>query len=376
MYIHEHQEWPRFTWQANRLAGLLGEVNRRQGRLLGRMESLGFALQQEALLTTITQDVVKSSQIEGERLDIEQVRSSVARHLGLQVAGLVPSSRQVDGVVAMLLDATQQYEQPLTEERLFGWHALLFPTGYSGMHRIRVGAWRQDESGPMQVVSGALGKEEVHFQAPAAKRLPAEMSQFLTWFNQPPDDLRLDPVLKAALAHLYFVTIHPLEDGNGRMARAIADLQLARVDRTEKRFYSMSFQIERHRRDYYDILEQTQKGDLDVTAWLSWFLTCLSQAIAASNDLLSTILNKADFWRHHAADTLNERQRKMIEKLWGDFIGKLNSSKWAKMAGCSKETAVRDINDLLEKGMLRKEEAGGRSTSYMLNWPPVPPRSR
>lgn len=372
MYIYEQQDWPQFTWQATRIEGLLGEVNRQQGRLLGRMESLGFALQEEAVLTTITQDVVKSSQIEGESLDIEQVRSSIARHLGLQVAGLVPSSRQVDGVVAMLLDATQRYGHHLTEERLFGWHALLFPTGYSGMYRIRVGAWRQDESGPMQVVSGAIGKETVHFQAPAAARLPVEMGQFLAWFNQPQDNLSLDPVLKAALAHLYFVTLHPMEDGNGRMGRAIADMQLARVDQTAKRFYSMSFQIERHRREYYDILEQTQKGDLDVTAWLRWFLTCLSNAIAASNDLLSTILQKAAFWRCYAATPLNDRQRKMVDKLWGDFIGKLNSSKWAKMAGCSKETAVRDINDLLEKGMLRKEEAGGRSTNYLLNWSTVP----
>lgn len=375
MYIHECKDWPRFTWQAHRIEALLGEVNRRQGRLLGRMESLGFALQEEAVLTTITQDVVKSSQIEGERLDVEQVRSSVARHLGLRVAGLVPSSRQVDGVVAMLLDATQQYAQPLTAERLLGWHALLFPTGYSGMFRIRVGQWRQDESGPMQVVSGAMGQEKVHFEAPAAQRLPAEMERFLAWFNQPPDEAGLDPVLKAALAHLYFVTIHPLEDGNGRMARALTDMQLARADQTAKRFYSMSFQIERYRREYYHILEQTQQADLDVTAWLTWFLTCLNQAIAASNDLLSTVLQKAEFWRHHAATALNDRQRKMINKLWGDFAGKLHSSKWAKMAGCSKETAVRDINDLLAKDILRKEEAGGRSTSYILNRTPTRPNS-
>lgn len=367
MYIHEHEDWPRFTWQANRIEDLLGEVNRRQGRLLGRMESLGFALQEEAVLVTITQDVVKSSQIEGEQLDVEQVRSSVARHLGLQAAELVASSRQVDGVVAMLLDATQQYAQPLTAPRLFGWHASLFPTGYSGRYRVLVGQWRQDESRPMQVVSGAMGKETIHFEAPGAKRLPAEMDQFITWFNQPPDELRLDPVLKAALAHLYFVTLHPMEDGNGRMARAITDMQLARVDQTARRFYSMSFQIERHRREYYDILEQTQKSGLDVTDWLAWFLTCLSNAIAASNTLLSTILQKADFWRVHAATPLNDRQRKMMEKLWGDFVGKLNSSKWSKMVGCSKETAVRDINDLLTKGILRKAEEGGRSTSYLLN---------
>jgi Fic family protein len=362
-YIHERQDWPGFTWDADRLETLLGQVRHGQGRLLGRMESLGFPLQDEAVLKTITQDVLKSSQIEGEILNPDQVRSSVARRLGLEVAGLVPSSRDVDGVVEMMLDASQHYDRPLTVDRLFGWHAALFPTGRSGMFRITVGEWRKDETGPMQVVSGPPNREVVHFQAPPAEQVGEEMDRFITWFN---GNKTTDPVIKAALAHLYFVTIHPFEDGNGRIARAIADMQLARADGSPRRFYSMSSQIEQAKKDYYDILERTQKGDLDVTRWLDWFLSCLQKALIDSNDLLSNILQKAGFWQRHAATALNDRQKYIINKLFDDFFGVLHSAKWAKMTKVSKETAVRDINDLVKKGILRKDEAGGRSTNYVL----------
>ncbi len=363
MYIHQRYDWPKFTWDADRLETRLGQVRHSQGRLLGRMESLGFSLQDEAVLSTITQDVVKSSQIEGEILNIDQVRSSVARRLGLDIAGLVPSPREVDGVVEMMLDASQHYDQPLTAERLYGWHAALFPTGRSGMYRITVGAWRKDETGPMQVVSGPPTREVIHFQAPPAGKLAGEMETFLGWFEQVRS---IDPVLKAALAHLYFVTIHPFEDGNGRMARAITDMQLARAEGTPKRFYSMSSQIEKDKKAYYHILERTQKGEMDVTRWLEWFLTCLQQAIDASNELLSGILSKANFWQKHGATSLNERQKEMLNKLFDEFFGVLNTTKWAKMTKVSQDTADRDIKDLVKKGILRKDEGSGKNTNYLL----------
>lgn len=364
VYIYQLPNWPRFTWQQHQMAALLAEVRHRQGRLLGKMESLGFNLQAEASLQTLTLDVLKSSEIEGELLDADQVKSSIARRLGMDIAGLVPADRHVEGIVEMMLDATQQYQQAISEDRLFGWHAALFPTGRSGMHKIVVGAWRDNtKDDPMQVVSGAMGKEKVHFEAPGADRLNTEMNQFINWFNE---DSGMDAAIKAAIAHLWFVTIHPFDDGNGRIARAIADMQLTRADGTPQRFYSMSAQIRRERKEYYDILEATQKGSLDITRWLTWFLQCLDRAIAATDETLGGVLRKAKFWENHAATILNERQRTMLNKLLDGFDGKLNTSKWAKITKTSQDTALRDIQDLIDKQVLAKEAGGGRSTSYTL----------
>lgn len=363
MYIHEQQDWSNFRWDIAQLGDLLTSVRYRQGRLIGHMEALGFSLREEAMLQTLTQEVIKTSEIEGEVLDQDQVRSSLARRLGIDIAGSVPADRHVEGVVEMMLDATQNFGAPLTDERLFGWHAALFPTGRSGMHRITVGAWRRGERGPMQVVSGAVGKEKIHFVAPDAGRVPEEMTVFLDWFNTSYD---LDPVLKAALAHLWFVTIHPFEDGNGRIARAIADLQLARADESPYRFYSMSSQIRKERKDYYDLLETTQKGTMEITPWLRWFFGCLDRAFWATNDILANVLLKANFWERHRNTEMNERQRALINRMLSGIEGNMTSSKWAKMAKCSKETAIRDIQDLITKEILEKEEGGGRSTSYRL----------
>ncbi len=327
------------------------------------MEALGFPLREEAVLSTLTQDVMKSSEIEGEILEVEQVRSSLARRLGLDIGALAPVDRYVDGVVEMMLDATQKYQDTLTKERLFGWHAALFPTGRSGLRTISIGSWRNDRSGPMQVVSGPIGKEWVHFEAPAADRLSAEMSLFLDWFNGPTAG---DPVLKAALAHLWFVTIHPFDDGNGRIARAIADLALARSEQSPQRFYSMSAQIRIERKDYYDILERTQKGPLDISPWMHWFLACLDRAIEGTEVTLASVLSKARFWEAHTGESFNDRQRKVLNRLLDGFEGKLTSSKWARLTRCSQDTAHRDIVDLVNRGILAKEAAGGRSTSYSL----------
>jgi Fic family protein len=327
------------------------------------MEHLGFELRGEAHLRTLTEDVVKSSEIEGEKLPADQVRSSIARRLGMDVAGLVPADRNVEGVVEMMMDATGNYRQPLTEDRLFGWHASLFPTGRSGMTKIKVGGWRDDDSGPMQVVSGPMGREKVHYQAPPADRVRDEMSRFLAWYSEPGDT---DPLLIAGLAHLWFVTIHPLDDGNGRIARAIADLALARSEGTGQRFYSMSGQIRAERNDYYSILERTQQAGLDITEWQSWFLECLLRAIDGAQDTLAAVLQKARFWERFAKEPLNERQIKVLNRLLDGFEGKLTSSKWAKIAKCSQDTAHRDITDLIERGALQKDPGGGRSTSYSL----------
>lgn len=362
-YIHQHRDWPAFTWDVAALAGQLADVRHRQGRLLGRMESLGFELREEATLSSLTEDVVKSSEIEGEILDRATVRSSIARRMGLDIGALLPIDRTVEGVVEMMLDATQRCDAALTEERLFGWHSALFPTGRSGMHKIIVGAWRTDKSGPMQVVSGVMGRERVHFEAPAAKRLKAEMQRFLSWFNARDE---LDLVVKAGVAHLWFVTLHPFEDGNGRIARALSDLLLARSERMRQRFYSMSAQIRVERKAYYDILETTQKGDLDITPWLQWFLTCLARAIEGADAMLASVLTKARFWKRHAGEAFNERQRVVINRLLNGFEGKLTSSKWAKLAKCSQDTALRDIDDLIQRGVLTKNSGGGRSTSYSL----------
>ncbi len=330
------------------------------------MEALGFQLRQEAVLQTLTEDVVESSEIEGEKLDARQVRSSIARRLGMDVGGLEAPDRHVEGVVEMMLDATRHYDAPLTAERLFAWHASLFPTGRSGMRKIRVGAWRDDGTGPMQVVSGPIGRERVHFEAPSAARLEREVQAFLDWFNEDPAPADLDAVLKAGLAHLWFVTIHPFDDGNGRIARAIADLGLARSERSPQRFYSMSAQIRQERRAYYVLLERTQRGTLDVTPWMEWFLGCLGRAIEGAQATLATVLSKARFWQAFRAVPINERQRLMLNRLLDGFEGKLTTSKWAKMAKCSSDTALRDILDLLERGMLVRNPGGGRSTSYAL----------
>ena len=363
IYIHERPEWPGFRWDSERISQRLVEVRHRQGRLIGGMEGLGFQLRAEAVLHTLTEDVLKSSEIEGEMLDRGQVRSSIARRLGIDIGGLTPADRDVEGVVEMMLDATQHYDRPLTARRLFDWHAALFPTGRSGMSRINVGAWRDDKKGPMQVVSGPIGKERVHYEAPAAMRLRPEMKRFLGWFEK---ESSTDLVLKAGVAHLWFVTIHPFEDGNGRIARAIADMALARSERSPQRFYSMSAQIQQERTAYYEILESTQKNDLDITRWLEWFLACLGRAFDRAKTILAAVLSKARFWDRFAGTEFNERQRSMINRLLNGFEGKLTSSKWAKLEKCSQDTALRDIEDLIKKGVLTKDAAGGRSTSYSL----------
>jgi Fic family protein len=364
MYIHQLKQWPKFTWDEKELSGLLAGVRYKQGKLMGKMEGLGFSLKAEATLQTLTQDVLKSSEIEGEILNPREVRSSIARRLGMEIAGLIPSDRNVDGVVEMMLDATQKYQGVLTTDRLFGWHAALFPAGRSGIHKIVTGAWRDNtKDNPMQVVSGPIGRERVHFQAPDAALLDHEMKQFTHWFNH---KKKIDPVLKAGIAHLWFVTIHPFDDGNGRIARAITDMQLARADGSAQRFYSMSSQIRNERSDYYALLERTQKSDLDITEWLAWFLSCFDHALSNTDQTLSMVMQKARFWENPKTEGISERQRLMLNKALDGFEGKLTSSKWAKIAKCSQDTATRDIHDLIERGLLIKDPAGGRSTSYHL----------
>lgn len=362
-YIHELEEWPRFRWDNQQLAKKLAEIRYRQGRLIGRMEGLGFQLRAEATLQTLTEEVLKSSEIEGEILDTDQVRSSIARRLGMDIGGLTPAERNVEGVVEMTLDATQHYGKRLTSERLFGWHAALFPTARSGMRKITVGAWRRDTSGPMRVVSGPVGKEQVHYEAPAASELRIEVKRFLDWFNT---EDSIDLVLKAGVSHLWFVTIHPFDDGNGRIARAIADMMLARSDNSPQSFYSMSAQIRQERKAYYDILETTQKGELEITRWLEWFLDCLGRAFDRAETTLAVVLKKARFWEKYANTSFNDRQKMILNQLLDGFEGKLTSSKWAKLGKCSQDTALRDIEDMLKKGVLVKDAAGGRSTSYSL----------
>jgi Fic family protein len=362
-YIYQKENWPNFQWNNEEIIVLIGKVRNLQGRIVGKMEALGFELQNEAVLETLTLDVIKSTEIEGEILNPEQVRSSIARRLGMNISGLVFSERNVDGVVDMLLDATQKFKQKLTKERLFDWHFSLFPTGRSGMYKIIVGQWRNDSTGPMQVVSGALGKEKVHFQAPNSDTIEKEMNSFLNWFNQTEN---IDPVIKAGIAHLWFITIHPFEDGNGRIARALTDMLLARSDGISQRFYSMSSQIRVERKKYYEILEKTQQGTLDITDWLQWFLFCLIDALRASNITLEKVMIKHNFWKENRSLIQNERQKLMLNKLLDGFDGKLTSSKWAKITKCSSDTALRDIQDLIKKEILRKEIAGGRSTNYEL----------
>ena len=363
-YIHQQKDWPEFRWNEARLLPLLAKVRHQQGRLLGQMEGLGFHLRGEANLESLTKEVIGSSAIEGEKLDAEEVRSSIARRLGIAHAGTTPASRHVEGVVEMMIDATRKYEEALTAERLCSWHAALFPSGRSGMQRITVGAWRTGEAGPMQVVSGPMGRERVHFEAPEASLLDAEISRFLEWFEGTGS---VDPVIKAAVAHFWFVTIHPFEDGNGRIARAIADMALARADGVAERFYSMSSQIERERKQYYDSLESSQRGGMDITLWLEWFLGCLDRALENAQENLQAILHKARIWEWINQDgPVNERQHAVINRLLDGFEGKLSSSKYAKLAKCSPDTALRDINELVARDILIKEAGGGRSTGYRL----------
>ncbi|MBU4486401.1 MAG: Fic family protein, partial [Candidatus Delongbacteria bacterium] len=349
MYIYEQSNWPEFIWNSDELITLLSKVRNAQGKLLGSMESLGFDLRSEALLGTLTLDVIKSTEIEGQILNADQVRSSIARRLGLEISGLVDSDRNVEGVVDMMMDATQQFNKAMSKERLFGWHSSLFPSGRSGMFKITTGDWRKDQKGLMQVVSGAIGKEKVHFQAPAANLLDKEIKQFIEWFNK---DTKTDLVLKAGLAHLRFVTLHPFDDGNGRIARALTDMLLARSDMSSQRFYSMSAQIRLQRKEYYDILEKTQKGNLDVTGWLRWFLTCLSKALDSTDLTLKRVLEKSYFWKKHSQVKINDRQNIMLNKMLDGFEGQLTSKKWAKITHCSTDTALRDIQDLIGKKIL------------------------
>ncbi len=362
-YIYQQTKWPQFYWENDTFMASLSTVRNMQGKLLGKMESIRFALKSEAFLQTLTLDVLKSSEIEGEILEHDQVRSSIARHLGMDIAGLVNSDRNIDGVVEMLLDATLNYEEPLTKERLFNWHCSLFPTGRNRMSKLIVGNWRDDYHGAMQVVSGSMSKERVNFQAPDADKIDSEMAVFFQWFN---NEHKLEPVLKAALAHFWFVTIHPFDDGNGRIARAITDMLLARADGSSQRFYSMSAQIKTERKEYYTILEKSQKSNLDITSWIDWFLNCLTNSLNETNFILAKVLQKHFFWMENSTLSLNDRQKSMINKLLDGFDGKLTSSKWAKINKCSADTALRDIQDLINKEILRKELAGGRSTNYEL----------
>ncbi len=363
MYIHQLKNWPDFTWDEKQVNFRLSHIRYGQGKILGQMGMVGFALKEETILQTLTLDITKSSEIEGDMLDPELVRSSIAKHLGIDIGGLASTNRHVEGVVEMMLDATQRYDEPLTKDRLYSWQASLFPTGRSGLSKINVGQWRDGKKGPMQVVSGAAGKEKVHFEAPAAELVGQEIAAFLTWFES---IQQLDPVLKAAIAHLWFVTIHPFEDGNGRITRAITDMQLARADNTEQRFYSMSAQIQKERNAYYNALEVAQKGTLDITGWLVWFLDCLNRAMDSTDNILNKINTKARFWEAQRKTILNTRQQKMLDTMLDGFYGKLNVSKWAKMNNCSTDTALRDIQDLIHKNILEKDEAGGRSTNYKL----------
>lgn len=362
IYIWQQKDWPNFVWDDARLSYKLGRVRSLQGKLVGRMVGLGFDLKNTAMLDALTADITKSSEIEGEVLDADQVRSSIARHLGIELEGLPEADRYIDGVVQVMLDAVQNCEMPLTAERLFGWHAALFSTGRSGMHKITVANWRLGTE-PMQVISGAMGKERVHYEAPDSDTLPDQMKLFLEWANV---TQRVDPVLKAAIAHLWFVTIHPFDDGNGRLSRIITDLFLTRADEMPHRFYSMSAEIRKQRKNYYAILEKTQKSGLDITDWLEWFLDCLENALLNTEQVISGILQKATYWDKHRAVALNPRQIKILNQLWSGFDGKLTSSKWAKIGKCSTDTALRDIQDLVQKGMLRKTDEGGRSTNYEL----------
>lgn len=362
-FIYENTNWPEFEWDSSRILNLLSSVRNKQGILKGKTASIGLDLQNEALIENLSNDIIKSSEIEGEILDPEQVRSSLARHLGIDYSGTAIPDRNVEGIVEMMLDATRNYSDPLTSERLFGWHSALFPTGRSGMFRITVGDWRKDEKGPMQVVSGPIGREKIHYQAPPAEMLEKEMKRFFAWIN---GNKTSDEVIRSGIAHLWFVTLHPFDDGNGRIARAVTDMLLTRSDRTPNRYYSMSAQISRLRKSYYDILERTQKGGLDITDWLEWFLQCLDKALDSTDRSMNSVLFKYNFWKDNSALIINQRQKKMLNMILDGIKGKLTTKKWAKITKCSDDTALRDINDLIAKGILIKDSPGGRSTSYSL----------
>lgn len=359
-YIHDYDNWWQFRYDSNQIINKLAAVRAKQGAVLGRMLSLGFDFQEEAILSSMSIELVRSSEIEGENLHMAEVRSSIARRLGIETQGLIPASRYVDGIVEMQMDATQNYDKTITPERLFGWHNVLFPTGMSGLYHIEVAKYR---SGEMQVVSGPMGKEIVHYQAPSAERVPIEMERFIAWVNSNDE---IDAVLKAAIAHLWFVSIHPFDDGNGRIARALTDLLLARSEKCGKRFYSVSAEMKSMQKDYYDVLERTQHGNGEITEWLLWFLNCFEQALDAVEDTTSSVLKKAMFWERHNGISFNERQRKLLNMQFDGFFGKLTSGKWAKIAKCSTDTALNDINDLIAKGILKKADEGGRSTNYIL----------
>jgi Fic family protein len=359
-YIYEYDKWPEFSWDDKQISVILGKVRHLQGRIYGQMGALGFSIKEETILSTLTLDVLKSAEIEGEFFNYEQVRSSIAKRLGLEYAGIVDVDRNIEGVVEMMLDATQLYDKVLDQERIFGWHAALFTTGWSGIHRIDPGCYR---NGEMQVVSGPMGKEKIHFQAPSPTKIKKEMDVFLDWFNK---ETNIDGVLKAAIAHFWFIIIHPFDDGNGRIARAISDMLLARSEESTQRFYSLSNQILTEKKNYYKILQKVQHSSGDITVWLDWFLHCLFRALENTEELLKRILKKADFWDKNKETILNSRQRLILNKLFDGFEGKLKSSKWAKITNCSADTALRDIKDLIEKGILKQEESGGRSTNYEL----------
>jgi Fic family protein len=359
-YIYQNKDWTQFTWHDKAINPVFGEVRNTQGKIIGQMNAVGFSAKEEATLNTLTLDVVKSSEIEGELLNYDQVRSSIARRLGINTAGIVPSSRHVEGVVEMMLDATQNYQKPLTQDRLFGWHAAIFPTGYSGPYKIETGRYR---TGEMQVVSGPMGKEKIHYEAVKSAQVKSEMEKFIIWFNS---DEKIDPVLKAAIAHFWFIIIHPFDDGNGRIARAITDMSLARAESSGERFYSMSGQILTERKRYYEVLQKVQHSTGDITEWLVWFLLCLKNALQETENTMQKVLRKAEFWKLHEHTHINERQRKMLNKILDGFVGKLQTSKWANISKCSTDTALRDIKDLVEKGVLQSEKQSGRNASYEL----------
>jgi Fic family protein len=366
IYIWQKEAWPEFHFDLPSLSTKLGEVTRSQGLLYGRLTDVGLLMQDQTRLQMLTEEVLRTSEIEGERLDTDSVRSSIARHLGLDIGALAPVDRDVEGIVQIVLDATTHHETPLTLDRLFGWHAALFPTGFSGLSRIGVGEFRNDAQGPMQVVSGPYGRQRVHFQAPPASAIAAEVRRFIAWYERPHDPNLLHPVIKAGMAHFWFVTLHPFDDGNGRLARAIGDLALARADGSSQRFYSLSAQIQKERKDYYAQLESAQKGDADITAWLDWFLGCLHRALQSAHTTVGIVLQQTRFWQHWAGTPFNERQIKILRMMHTGFVGKLTSSKWALLCKCSSDTALRDINELVTRGVLEKSAAGGRSASYEL----------
>ncbi len=357
-YIYQYSNWFDFRWNDQQINEILGKVRHLQGKIFGQMQSIGFSVKEQTLLSTLTLDVLKSSEIEGEYLNYEQVRSSIARRLGIEYTGLVNIDRNIEGVVEMLLDATQRFNEPLNHERLFGWHSALFPTGWSGIHRINIGSYRKEE---MQIVSGPMGKEKIHYQTPSPNIVKQEMDRFLDWFNK---NTKIDGVLKAAIAHFWFIIIHPFDDGNGRIARAISDMLLARSENSSQRYYSLSNQIMQEKQTYYDVLQKVQHSNRDITEWLDWFLNCLYRSLIITDEIYKKVLYKVEFWDYHNETELNSRQRLMLNKLLDGFEGKLKTSKWAKITKCSADTALRDIKDLIEKGILHKESSGGRSTNY------------